>query len=1008
MRCSFFIRFSTKRQHAHGGDMIIHPGNRRGLLVRVDRAYAEKRSGRLESLGPPISTNAGASNVWLPATARRATRLHPRDEAHAALADATLAGLEATAPIDFLEPDFVQAFPIRANEGGELESAAVGEPCEARGMDPDWPPAEAPFGWHLSDEFSGLRSAREAVGEPVSRILVGILDTGYDPNHATLPRHLRVDLARNFTDDGEAEDATDPASAAPFTNPGHGTATLALLAGNRINPRNFPHFNDFLGSTPHVDVVPIRIADSVVHFQTSAMAAGIEYAAQIGCQVISISMGGVPAMAWADAVNHAYEAGVAIIAAAGNRIGPLPPVTLVYPARFERAVAVCGFTASKEPNRLTALNKKMHGCFGPVSAMTHAIAAYTPNMPWAAMGCSELVNPDGAGTSSATPKAAAAAALWLQRNQRDVQPDWKRVEVVRRAMSQSADRSPSAGSAFFGNGLLRASHMLGVPFVDVASPAAVAEVSFPWLRLLGALEAAPATAIPVKGRMFETEALQLYLTSARLQAITGNADPHRDRLDAATLGKLLEEMSHHANASKSLKAHAQQLLRSRASNGGKRVSVEAPAASTLPLPEVSSYKAAANLFHPGGTLESVADPSAAMARAFRAIGAIARKSIRDPERRQALIAELVEAMGALKSEFHGVEAGVMASPPDRLASILQTILAERAARPAGLEFTFDETDIHSVIEEAMRRLEGRPKHPPLRPDSSKPDLLNETVRIGLVGDFGTGLYGAPVIAATISADPGRFDLLVHLGDVYYTGDPEEVRSRLLAIWPRRPEGINRALNGNHDMYSGGYGYFDLLLPRFDQKSSYFSMQNRAWTLIFLDTAYKDNDIGRKQLKWLDKAIERAGDRKIVLFSHHPLFSNFKKPGKRHASALSKLLETKRITAWYWGHEHHCIVYDRHPEFGMFARCFGNGGMPALRKDIADHPVEREVESLLWRRMTSDLTPPGLILDGPNIDIPEAPDKYLPHSFATIELSGDRLREAIFSPRGKLWYSGEIT
>src|SRR5262249_46425331 len=158
-------------------------------------------------------------------------------------------------------------------------------------------------------------------------------------------------------------------------------------------------------------------------------------------------------------------------------------------------------------------------------------AAYTPNMPWAAIGCRELVNPDGAGTSSATPQAAAAAALWLQQKLPSVEPLWKRVEAVRQAMFQSADRSPSAGSEYFGNGLLRAMAMLDVPFVDSVEPSAVAEVSFPWLRSLGALESAPVTAISGKERMFEIEALQLYLTSAKLQALTGNADPHRDRLD---------------------------------------------------------------------------------------------------------------------------------------------------------------------------------------------------------------------------------------------------------------------------------------------------------------------------------------------------------------------------------------------------------------------------------------------------------------------------------------------
>src|SRR5205823_1306874 len=103
--------------------------------------------------------------------------------------------------------------------------------------------------------------------------------------------------------------------------------------GNRVR-RSDLNFDGLLGGAPYADVVPVRIANSVIHFYTSAMAAGIEYAIEKGCDVVSISMGGVPARAWAAAVNRAYEAGAAIFAAAGNRIGPSPPLSIVYPARF--------------------------------------------------------------------------------------------------------------------------------------------------------------------------------------------------------------------------------------------------------------------------------------------------------------------------------------------------------------------------------------------------------------------------------------------------------------------------------------------------------------------------------------------------------------------------------------------------------------------------------------------------------------------------------------------------
>ena len=46
-----------------------------------------------------------------------------------------------------------------------------------------------------------------------------------------------------------------------------------------------------------------------------------------------------------------------------------------------------------------------------------------------------------------------------------------------------------------------------------------------------------------------------------------------------------------------------------------------------------------------------------------------------------------------------------------------------------------------------------------------------------------------------------------------------------------------ALNANHDMYCGGYGYFGHLLPAIGQPASYFSLGNDFWRLIGLDTGY---------------------------------------------------------------------------------------------------------------------------------------------------------------------------
>src|SRR5215212_8593605 len=85
-------------------------------------------------------------------------------------------------------------------------------------------------------------------------------------------------------------------------------------------------------------------------------------------------------------------------AAAGNNIRDgFPTRETVWPARFTRAVGVCGATADKSPYFKTAFNG-MQDNFGPEHKMDTAIAAYTTNAPWAEMGCSEVVSMNGGGT----------------------------------------------------------------------------------------------------------------------------------------------------------------------------------------------------------------------------------------------------------------------------------------------------------------------------------------------------------------------------------------------------------------------------------------------------------------------------------------------------------------------------------------------------------------------------------------------------------------------------------
>ncbi len=371
-----------------------------------------------------------------------------------------------------VEPDIEQTWPSGHAGPGGLGFAVDAAQCtfedqETSGGRPAGPGAA----WHLGSNFSDLAAARAAVpAADQAKVRIAHLDTGYDDDHKTKPRQLDSALAYDFVDNkpGAIDRIVDGQW---FSNRGHGTATLALLAGADCQIPNgaAPPFKGDLGGAPDVTVIPVRIADWVVRFTTSSMVAGINHAIEKGAHVVSMSMGGVPSQALADAVNLAWEKGVVMVTAAGNNFARFPVPSIVYPARYERVIAACGVMANGRAYTGLAFGT-MQGNHGPRSKMDTALAAFTPNAPWAAIGCRDLVTMNGAGTSAATPQIAAAAALWIAKHLKtlDTYPEkWMRVAAVRQALFASAKKSTNALNAdetqrLLGQGVLQANDALKV------------------------------------------------------------------------------------------------------------------------------------------------------------------------------------------------------------------------------------------------------------------------------------------------------------------------------------------------------------------------------------------------------------------------------------------------------------------------------------------------------------------------------------------------------------------
>ena len=402
-----------------------------------------------------------------------------------------------------------------------------------------------------------------------------------------------------------------------------------------------------------------------------------------------------------------------------------------------------------------------------------------------------------------------------------------------------------------------------------------------------------------------------------------------------------------------------------------------------------------------------------MAEAISRLGEAAES----PAQRDQFLADFAQALRLIEREEELVDPELLTVPRDRLASLTLSSLAEEPPEGSsfvelatgGAEVVFSDRDILGWLRSLFDWVGQLRPHPIMRPSGTTPAELPNQARAALLGDWGTGLYGAVPCAESIGQDRGHFDLLMHLGDVYYSGTKREVQERFLNVWPYREGAINRSINSNHEMYSGGYAYFERTLPEFGQESSYFALQNDHWLLVGLDVAYTDHDIDDEQLEWLERVIAAAGDRKVLLFSHHQLFSRFDDQGPRLAAKLGGLLRSGRIFAWYWGHEHRCVLYEPDQRYGgLLGRCLGHGGMPYTRRAVANIPRDHTVGQSIWRRFeTKNMVPGGLVLDGPNPYIQGHEAEYGPHGYMTLEFQDEHLVEVVHTPTGEEIYRREI-
>ena len=280
--------------------------------------------------------------------------------------------------------------------------------------------------------------------------------------------------------------------------------------------------------------------------------------------------------------------------------------------------------------------------------------------------------------------------------------------------------------------------------------------------------------------------------------------------------------------------------------------------------------------------------------------------------------------------------------------------------------------------------------------------ISDSARLIVVGDWGTGLPRARAVAAYMAEEVadalehGREAHVVHLGDVYYSGLASEIQQHVLAYWPVTPEqaqaGVTSwSLNGNHDMYSGGFGYFETLLgdPRFAAQrsadgaaTSFFRLAAPSWDFVALDTSWDQDVLSKGATGVLEDPqagfvaeIAQAPGRKLVLLSHHQLMSvhDWADLGPALPARLGPVLDSGRVTGWWWGHEHRCMGFEA-AQGVRFPRCVGHGGVPVLQTYAAGDPV---AQPGAWEA-------PGF-LPGPD------GERWARFGFAVLDLDGGQMQ-----------------
>ncbi|MFK7871226.1 MAG: S8 family peptidase [Roseobacter sp.] len=264
-------------------------------------------------------------------------------------------------------------------------------------------PVEYAGNWGV-EHIGAAEAWQDSTGEG---IIVAVLDTGVDYDHTDLDANMWVNAGEivgdgidndgngfiddvngwNFSFSGESNNVNDVRS--------HGTHVAGII-GAEANGQGT------VGVAPDAEIMAVKVLGDNGGGTWEAIVEGIDYAIENGAKIINMSLGGssLPSSIFG-AVQRAQDAGVIIVAAAGNSGGDQALYPAALAAQFDNVVSVANST--RNDTLFSTSNYSIDGTTVDLAAPGSSILSTTPNDNTGLK----------TGTSMAAPMVAGAAAvLW--------------------------------------------------------------------------------------------------------------------------------------------------------------------------------------------------------------------------------------------------------------------------------------------------------------------------------------------------------------------------------------------------------------------------------------------------------------------------------------------------------------------------------------------------------------------------------------------------------------------